>query len=1042
MPIAESRRIHRIPVRVVVSGKGRSAPLGQTRDLSLHGAFVATTEPLPEGSVLPLAFDLPHGAGEVQVVAEVVRRSKEGMGLQFVSPTRSAQKRIRRFVTEVTSVEGTRRTIEGLTRGTTSTRPIEEPARIAELLLRAHEERLDVVLIPADRQVRDRGRIDRLDAAGFVLATSGEVPFEPGEELFCLIMVDFFSYCFSGTVIGTSPSRLELALPVRVAFSERRGEARVAPAAGTLIRWPVPWDRTVERAYEVVDESSGGLAFRCRPETCQLQTGMPLEGAELVAASGPGGRRVTALPSAEVRHITRVVDDLGETWLHVGVAYGAERRLSTAEHFASSAGTRGQLGPLRAIKRLWSKVGHRLSFALHAGRRQLLGRREGLPFTKVRIKRRDKLEVVGLLNRAFSDEGRARCPLVIVLPAFGGRKEQLGHLAYTVVDAFRRQHQDVAVLRIDNTNSLGESSKAAGCEDEGRHTLRYTVSGVIEDLRACLEWARRNQEVDPTHLVIVSASFTAIPIRHFLAHHDDGGVGLWVSYMGAADGRNAIMHVSGHLDLFAAHVEGTRLGHQTIAGCLVDLDGFWGDMRALGIGQLADARREMAQISADVLWLLGRHDAYMDPRRVRDIMSVKAPGARELVEVDTGHLPRTGVEAIRQFGRIARGIWRHVHRTELDVRPPSQGWLDAMSQLEWQQVRRRPLTDPESWWRTYLLGADGVGFDVMEHSPAYGELLDLQVEVLDVPGAAVLELGAGTGNLTRRLLKANPARCVATDLVPDALARLEAKVDAAPGVLSCAVVDIDGSPLTAVSRALAGDLPGGPAALVERVPGVHRLTLERLLAAWDEEVHACMLGRGVDPDEVSARVGLPDNAASLLFDLNMLARVALGRIAAEDASASLRTLHPSVLSRGVHGRFEDGSFDRVAMSLVLSYLEHPDDALWEVHRVLRPGGLLVVSSLRRDAESSKVFRDLIGRFEALPAGSLLDGLRRDDLLAAARRFLDHASELVRLEEEGLFRFYEPDELVRLVVRRGFVDARAMLTFGDPPQAAVVVCRRA
>jgi hypothetical protein len=58
-----------------------------------------------------------------------------------------------------------------------------------------------------------------------------------------------------------------------------------------------------------------------------------------------------------------------------------------------------------------------------------------------------------------------------------------------------------------------------------------------------------------------------------------------------------------------------------------------------------------------------------------------------------------------------------------------------------------------------------------------------------------------------------------------------------------------------------------------------------------------------------------------------------------------------------------------------------------------------------------------------------------------RQFADHAAELVRLEEEGLFRFYDSDRLLDLVARRGFVDGRVERAWGRPPQAAVVTCRK-
>ena len=55
---SETRRIHRVPVRLVVSHAGRSAVLGETRDLSQYGFFLAASDPLPTGSVLPISLEL------------------------------------------------------------------------------------------------------------------------------------------------------------------------------------------------------------------------------------------------------------------------------------------------------------------------------------------------------------------------------------------------------------------------------------------------------------------------------------------------------------------------------------------------------------------------------------------------------------------------------------------------------------------------------------------------------------------------------------------------------------------------------------------------------------------------------------------------------------------------------------------------------------------------------------------------------------------------------------------------------------------------
>ena len=59
-----------------------------------------------------------------------------------------------------------------------------------------------------------------------------------------------------------------------------------------------------------------------------------------------------------------------------------------------------------------------------------------------------------------------------------------------------------------------------------------------------------------------------------------------------------------------------------------------------------------------------------------------------------------------------------------------------------------------------------------------------------------------------------------------------------------------------------------------------------------------------------------------------------------------------------------------------------------------------------------------------------------------RTFMSDAARLLDLEELGLFQFWDPDELVRLVTGSGFrvIDTRPGL--GDPAQALIVTALRA
>ena len=246
--------------------------------------------------------------------------------------------------------------------------------------------------------------------------------------------------------------------------------------------------------------------------------------------------------------------------------------------------------------------------------------------------------------------------------------------------------------------------------------------------------------------------------------------------------------------------------------------------------------------------------------------------------------------------------------------------------------------------------------------------------------------------------------------MPEALDRLKEKV---PGV-ETAVVDLEGTPHTAMRRFAAGELRSF-SSLRGRVPVASEL-LARLDQLGDPRVYAAASGRPVDLRPLGRSGELGDDATAALAQL-----------------AALRAL-PGGLP------LPDASFDRVAMSLVLSYLQHPDDVLFEIRRVLRPGGELVISSMVRDADTSSMFTACVQAIQAAPDSAFgEDG--RAPMLEAARHMLDASSELFRLEEEGHFRFYNPDELADRVTLAGFEVIEAWTGFGSPGQAVCLRCRR-
>jgi demethylmenaquinone methyltransferase/2-methoxy-6-polyprenyl-1,4-benzoquinol methylase len=157
-----------------------------------------------------------------------------------------------------------------------------------------------------------------------------------------------------------------------------------------------------------------------------------------------------------------------------------------------------------------------------------------------------------------------------------------------------------------------------------------------------------------------------------------------------------------------------------------------------------------------------------------------------------------------------------------------------------------------------------------------------------------------------------------------------------------------------------------------------------------------------------------------------------------DVSAVLADLD---LSSGRSVPFACGTFDAALASLLISYLPNPERLLVEVRRILKPGGRLVISSLRKDADISKIYADGMKEFASRTARQQLVGEQAEDFDELARSFLNDASRILDLEEEGRFRFWEPEDLIQMLRRVGFVDARFEPEFGDPPQAYVVRAHR-
>lgn len=128
---------------------------------------------------------------------------------------------------------------------------------------------------------------------------------------------------------------------------------------------------------------------------------------------------------------------------------------------------------------------------------------------------------------------------------------------------------------------------------------------------------------------------------------------------------------------------------------------------------------------------------------------------------------------------------------------------------------------------------------------------------------------------------------------------------------------------------------------------------------------------------------------------------------------------------------------KILMSLFLSCLSDAPGLLRRLRADLAPGTRLVASSMKPDVELSYVYRDLL---ESIESGTVQppNGLTAERFAAEIRDYMNSAAWLLRLADEGTFRFYSADELAQLFSDAGFEVREVHQTFGPPYEAVAVL----
>jgi len=602
----------------------------------------------------------------------------------------------------------------------------------------------------------------------------------------------------------------------------------------------------------------------------------------------------------------------------------------------------------------------------------------------------------------------------------------------------------VAVFRYDGIRRKGESFKDPEASEPPYEMIRANLSQGAKDIKAVLDWLQLNPKLRASQVILVTFSLSALEAR--IALREEAcrrRVDYWISCLGTVEFRNLMNRVNCGLDLLEQFQIGFDLGLIPILGNLINMVPYAADVVASRVATIDQAREDMRHLDLPITWIYGKYDSWVTPDLIRDVMSIQADAQREVIAVPLGHNARTSEEALQMFGLITSLVHRSLHKEMLKAILPSKNDLEIIRRSEKDRLPPRKLKNRETYWRRYLIGEENLlGFDVMALSDDYGQLMDHQIQALDLtPGDRLLDLGGGTGNVIAHLLKNGgpiPAHITIADLIPEAMKQAREKLAGRfnQGKIDLLCLDIELNRFLPIRRYLAGEI-GNFVELSDKIDNLDLKSAMKIQKEYSPRLHRILRGEFITEELdnwLKTRFEPPEY--NIIVDFNRASRYVTG---AQTEKPSFRKLgFPGDLRTNPSLPLRPGSYNKILMSLVLSYIFNPLETLRELRRIIAPGGRLVLSSMRPDTDSSGPFTRLLDKIEAMPSDKLPQQWPKSFLLDSIRSFLNDAQALVDLEEAGAFDFFDPEKLGGLLEESGWLWVQSIPTFGDPPQGYVVI----
>jgi len=1029
IPISEKN-----PIRVEIEGGGGPAVV---RDLSETGMFLQTAAGLGVGARRP--FVLHVADGECWKVEGIVVRSGEGeggVGIAFRPADEEARRKIfSRLAETVSPKDLAELKLRYPELHTSAMVAFSSPDKIRGLLAGARRARTEITALPAHVRQPATLTLEHVDP-GRICVLSGKslnLHFKTGDPVFMSFQSGYATYNFETTVrrLGENGDFLECFYPRILFYSEKRSLKRESPQDGLRLELVLPPPFSAGISGPVVDLSDTGASFIADAGGLALLPGTPV-GTVRIFDNG----RLIREERGEIRHAVRT-EEGGSPAFRYGLQFGIGRLSIQAVH------------PHRRSTDVPPAAAAEPGSGADPGLPDILRELSHRPPAVIRLENERGEEIVGLLNTSYPPDGNP-VPVVIIPPAFGKTKETLFGLALTLVENFRRAGRRLAVFRYDGIRCKGESHKDPEAAEPPFEMVDSSLSQGAADLKTVLEWLEMNPTIKAGPVILATFSLSALEAR--IALRDPAvrrRVHYWIACMGTLEFRDLMNRVNCGLDLLEQHQLGIDLGVIPILGNLVKMRHYAADVVASGVATLDQAREDMRHLNLPVTWIYGKHDNWVKAEFVRDVMSIKAEASREVFSVPLGHNARNSEEALRLFGTVTSLVHRFLHGTMIEAIPPERKNLEYLRRAEKDRLPGRILKNKHTYWTHYLVGEKGLlGFDTMALSDDYVRLMEDQRKALAFdPEDRFLDLGGGTGNFIAHILQSGgplPSRLVLADLVPEALARAFDKLTSLEpslknaGRLSVLGLDVELNRLIPIRRFLAGEI-GRFEDLAEQIENLPLQSALRIDAAYSPRLHRILRGEEITPEtERFLKSTFELAEGRVIRDFNLAARWTAGLAPGHPAFRKLA--FPGGRETAFFLPFKEERFDKILMSLVLSYIFNPVETLREVRRLIAPGGRLVLSSMRPDTDASGLFTRLLEKIEAAPEDALPIPGPKSRILESMRSFLNDAQALVDLEEAGTFDFFDPGKLELLLGEAGWTQVEILPSFGNPPQGYVVVAK--